>query len=381
MELLREDYQFFFYYRNPVEIGSGSFGKVFRCTKRGTNSQVAVKVIRKNGLSKNRLQEVYSEVTILEQLDHPHIVKLKEWHESHLNLMIEMELLTGGTLQDRLKTKKFSEKETAQTMKLLLSAVSYLHKHDIIHRDIKPQNIIFEDDSNESLKLTDFGLSAQSSSDFSGIDCNENCGTVLFMAPEQFKNNYFKPVDIWSCGIIMYILISGKHPLESKNQTVDSYIKKLSKPDWNTEVLSPTQHHLFSRLCHLSPIQRYTAELALKHPWVMQDFSLPFPRTYLEQRTLFKDTTKFKRLIQSAIVVSLVASKNSIPKQPRYLQVLKGLQNSSTKKEMPKINLNLSYSHNRSKTYFTTRKTTITTRVSISPNRRIRHNKRKSLRL
>ena len=203
METIQTDSFFYSYFTLISEIGQGAFGKVYKCVNNFSKSETAVKVIRKAGLSKKRVKQIGTEARILGQLDCPNIVKLINLYESSLNFMIEMELLRGGTLENRLASHRFSDEDAAKVMKEMLSAVSYLHDHDIIHRDIKPENIMFEGESLEQVKLTDFGLSSQCTLD-SGAD--DNCGTAVFMAPEQaVRRIYNKPVDIWSCGIVMYI--------------------------------------------------------------------------------------------------------------------------------------------------------------------------------
>lgn len=161
MERTVEDIIFHQYYKDCIEIGSGAFGKVFKCVNKFNKEEVAVKVLNKETISKSKAAEFLSEAKILSQLNHPYIVKMKEWNESPQNIMLEMELLKGGTLELRLEKGPFLENDASEVMKALLSAVQYLHMRDIIHRDIKPENIMFAEESLQSLRLTDFGLSSQ----------------------------------------------------------------------------------------------------------------------------------------------------------------------------------------------------------------------------
>ena len=226
MESILEDNYFCDIFQFKSEIGKGAFGKVYQCINRHTLEEVAVKVISKAGISKSRARQISTEAVILGQLSHTNIVKLKNLHESSLHFMIEMELLRGGTLESRLSQQKyFSDEDCAKIMKEILNAVSYLHDQDIIHRDIKPENIMFGNNNIEEIKLTDFGLSSQCTLD-KGTD--DNCGTVIFMAPEQaVRRVYNKPIDIWSCGLVMYIALTGKHPLSEPKDTIDTYFSKL----------------------------------------------------------------------------------------------------------------------------------------------------------
>ena len=145
-----------------------------------------------------------------------------------------MEYIKDGTLKsflEKRKNRKISEIDSSKILKSLLSAVDYLHTRDICHRDIKPENIMLEDENDlTSLKLVDFGLSAQY---FEILEDYQFCGTLIYMAPEQIeKKNYTKSIDIWSIGIICYIIMNGGiHPLYKKGDTNNEYKEKLKNPE------------------------------------------------------------------------------------------------------------------------------------------------------
>lgn len=153
-----------------------------------------------------------------------------------------MEFVAGGTLKQlmdkrRAESQPFTDNEVSLIMKQILLAVFYLHDHGVLHRDLKPENILLGDTSDlNTIKISDFGLSAQQTEDMSYKFYSQKCGTVIFMAPEQLnQQEYSKPVDIWSCGIIMFMLFSlGRHPLqESIEKTKEIYISKLkSHREW-----------------------------------------------------------------------------------------------------------------------------------------------------
>ncbi|CAG9328796.1 unnamed protein product [Blepharisma stoltei] len=344
-----EDLLFQQYYKDCVEIGSGSFGKVYKCINKMHREEVAVKVLNKESISKSKAIEFLSEAKILSQLDHPHIVKMKEWNESPQNIMLEMELLKGGTLESRISNGAFSENDAATVMRGLLSAVHYLHQHDIIHRDIKPENIMFADDSLQSVRVTDFGLSSQWALDYIGPGLDESVGTIIYMAPEQTGSKlYSKPVDIWSCGILMYILIAGKHPLMEPKESVRSYLRKLENPHWKFPAnFSDSAKHLFLKLTHVNPLQRYTAEQALRHPWVTREADKKPPLTYLERITQFNDKLKLRGLLQATIYASYLITNSGIKLQNSYIETLKNPQKNVQKlvpseAEMPKISMTFS---------------------------------------
>lgn len=323
METFLTDPFFSSLYQYESDLGKGAFGRVCKCINKQTKEQVAVKIISKLGLSKSRVSQLLSEAKILGCLNHPNIVKLKSVQESSQNFMIELELLQGGTLESRLSSGPLSDSDSSVVMKEIIKAVNYLHKNNIIHRDIKPENIMFSNSELKSVKLTDFGLSSQCRLDMGSDD---NCGTALFMAPEQAKKRiYNSPVDIWSCGIVMFIMITGKHPLHSPSDSVESYFQKLNKIDWKfNERFTGLAQDLFLRMTKKNPIERYSAELALSHPWITREFNSRPPLTYLERLNSFNNSFKVRTIFNACLVLAAV------------LMMGKGAE-TETSEEMPKI--------------------------------------------
>ena len=148
----------------------------------------------------------------MKNLDHPHVIKIFEWFESKKEIYIIMEFLGGGELFDKIKSEKhLSEKKAAEIMKCLLEAISYLHTKNIVHRDIKPENIVFN--NRGTLKLVDFGTSRV----IKNKNMNKTHGTPYYIAPEVLNENYNEKCDVWSSGIIFYILLSGIPPFNGRN--------------------------------------------------------------------------------------------------------------------------------------------------------------------
>jgi serine/threonine protein kinase len=303
MDSLQADPFFSSLYIYESDLGKGAFGRVCKCTNKLTKEQVAVKIISKSGISKLRLSQLVSEVKILGQLNHPNIVKLHSFQESPQHFMIELELLSGGTLESRLSEGPLNDSDSARVMCEVLKAVNYLHKRNIIHRDIKPENIMFGSEDLQSVKLTDFGLSSQCRLNMGSDD---NCGTALFMAPEQAKKRiYNSPVDVWSCGIVLYILITGQHPLHTPDDSVQSYFQKLNDCSWKfTQNFSESAKDLFLRMTKKSPIERYSAELALQHPWITRESGGRAPLTYLERLDSFNNSVKVRRIFNVSLVLA-----------------------------------------------------------------------------
>lgn len=339
MDSIANDTYFCDHFALISEIGEGAFSKVYRCQNKSSKEETAVKVISKSGLSKARANQIRSEAQILGDLDHPNIVRLIQFFESPYNFMLEMELLRGGTLESHLQSSCLTDEDSSRIMKDIMSAVSYLHDSDIIHRDIKPENIMLIDETLKEVKLADFGLSLQCTSD-KGAD--ENCGTALYMAPEQaVKRVYNKPVDIWSCGIVMYKLITGTHPLSSPQDTVESYFNKLKNVKWKFPTqFSEMAQDLFRRLTRTDPLERYSANMALRHPWITRKAEMPAPMTYLEKLNFFNDKLKARRIVNSIIILSVIRGKDPIGEK----LVRTG--------EMPKIHLGFSanYRENHKRT-------------------------------
>jgi serine/threonine protein kinase len=297
--VFREKYNFL------DDLAAGSFGKVIKCMNKSTGEEVAVKLIDKRTLNPSLFTEVAQEAEILAKLDHPHIVKLKDVHHSDSFMMIEMELLNGGTLQDLLNTRSLTDSEAAEIIRCVLEGVKYLHNKDIVHRDLKPENIMFQHpDDFQSLKITDFGLSAQCKHDLDFLE--RHCGTVIYMAPEQARNrNYSKPVDIWSIAMIMHMLLTGKHPLYEPADTTEVYFKKLENFKWqNDEKLPRLARHLFVKITKMAPVERYSAEQALQHPWVTRLESSPKPMTFLDKLRKLNCESKLKKLSMTVFILA-----------------------------------------------------------------------------
>lgn len=263
-------------------IASGSFGTVIQAVEKSTNQEVAVKVINKSGARPSLISKMKEEISILKQLKHENIVNFLGYIETNSKLYIIMELIKSGTLSQWIKAhiENITEVEASVIIGRLLSAVEYLHIKQICHRDIKPENIMLNNFNDlTSLKLIDFGLSAQH---FDSLENSDYCGTLLYMAPEQIeKKLYSKTVDIWSIGVIMFMLLNqGKHPFYIKGDKKQGYVQKLK----NAKVTlfnkcSPMAELLLRKLLEPNPSWRYTADRAIKHPWITRKVDDDIPLT------------------------------------------------------------------------------------------------------
>jgi serine/threonine protein kinase len=266
------------------EIDHGAFGKVIHVHENKKNADMAVKVINKNGAGIQLIKKMKEEVSILKKLNHNNIVKFYGYTETNNQLLIEMEYIKYGTLSRWMKNHhKISEEEASLIIGKVLSAVEYLHSMHICHRDIKPENIMMSKENDlASIKIIDFGLSAQH---FNYLSQNDYCGTFIYMAPEQIeKKLYYYSVDIWSIGILMYMLLNnGKHPFYHKDDKRKDFIKKIKLAKLNfINKISYMAKHLMHKLCEPNPSWRYSASLAIKHPWITRNPNDDIPLTFNE---------------------------------------------------------------------------------------------------
>ena len=265
-------------------IDQGAFGKVIHAYETKKNLDLAIKVINKGGVGQSLINQMKEEISILKKLNHKNIVKFYGYSETNNQLLINMEYIKYGTLSKWMKSKpKIKEEDASLILSSVLSAVEYMHSKHICHRDIKPENIMFSEENNlSSIKIIDFGLSAQH---FNYLTNNEYCGTFIYMAPEQIeKKLYHYSVDIWSIGILMFMLLNGgKHPFYQKNDKKEDFIKKIKIGKLNfINKLSFMAKHLNQKLCEVNPSWRYSAHLANKHPWITRNPNDEVPLTFNE---------------------------------------------------------------------------------------------------
>lgn len=256
-------------------IGGGHFGSV-RIAHRITDPQVkyAVKSILKENIKKD-VKLLEEELAILTQVDHPNIIKFHETYIDYRYVHIVMELSEGGELFEKIvEMHKFSEKLAASLMKKILSSVKHLHEHGICHRDLKPENFIFSDNSDDAeIKLIDFGLSKR----FGSIQeahpeekMHTIVGTPYYVAPEVLKGNYDFACDVWSMGVILYIMLCGYPPFEGDNnkeifKRVLQQKLDFDPDDW--DVVSEEAKDLISKMLIKEPSERISAVDALNHKW------------------------------------------------------------------------------------------------------------------
>eukprot|EP01006_Ploeotia_vitrea_P016000 TRINITY_DN46439_c0_g1_i1.p1 TRINITY_DN46439_c0_g1~~TRINITY_DN46439_c0_g1_i1.p1 ORF type:complete len:371 (+),score=-14.88 TRINITY_DN46439_c0_g1_i1:60-1172(+) len=252
-------------------LGEGAFSVVKLATSKVTkNQKVAVKIVSKQGLSEVDELSLKQEVAILKDLKHPNIVHQVDFFETDSQFLICLEYLEGGELFDRIVSKTFySEREARDVVYTLLSAIQYCHNRDIVHRDLKPENLLLaslEDDA--AIKLADFGFAAKAV----GNSLRTQCGTPGYVAPEILCDKpHGKPVDMWSIGVITYILLGGYPPFHDENQKNLFRLIKAARYEFHPEYwgnVSEEAKDLIRHLLTLDVSKRYTVKQALEHPWV-----------------------------------------------------------------------------------------------------------------
>jgi len=262
------------YYKLGRVLGQGSFATVRLATDKSDGSKWAIKVIKRQSLAPDDEAALATEISILERVQHPNIIKLREVYDCPANMYLVMEIMTGGELFDRIVEKEhYSESEAAKALVEVVDAIMYCHDRGIVHRDLKPENLLYTSPREDAmLKLADFGL-AQLIQPAEMM--HATCGTPSYVAPEVLskdpKKGYGKEVDMWSIGVILYILLCGFPPFyDEDNAILFNAIRKgdfdFPTPYWDN--VSSAAKDLVSKLLVVDPSHRLTAQQTLNHPWL-----------------------------------------------------------------------------------------------------------------
>ncbi|KAH9293092.1 hypothetical protein KI387_041704, partial [Taxus chinensis] len=254
-------------YHLQEEIGRGAFGIIYRCVNTETGGVFACKTIL-DADTQNR-ECLCSEISILKYVrGHHGIVQIHDFHEDEDCVWLLMELCSGGDLYERIVEKKtFREDEAAAVLKSLMEAIRFCHSKGIVHRDLKPENILFADDSSfpNRIKLADFGEASFSSS--SGKKMRELVGTPFYMAPEVVQGNYYdEKVDVWSAGVILYIMLAGIPPFngETTQQIFEAVqYERLPFPSEPWRLISESAKDLIRQMLCRDVGRRFTAHQVL----------------------------------------------------------------------------------------------------------------------
>ncbi|CAD8110982.1 unnamed protein product [Paramecium primaurelia] len=263
------------YESDKKELGSGAYGRVFKAKHKELGLERAIKMIPKKLIaSPDRFKR---EIEIMQNLDHPNIIKLFESFEDSRNVYLVMEICTGGELFDTIIEKgHFTEKEAQQTFLQIMQAIHYCHTHGICHRDLKPENFLLLNKTPDApIKVIDFGLSVLfHDSHYKTVDgktqMKSKAGTPYYISPEVLDGKYDELCDVWSAGVILYILLTGLPPFNGRTdaeilKAVKSGVYKLDIPQFNG--VSNDVKDLIQKML-TKPDQRLTAGQVLQHPWL-----------------------------------------------------------------------------------------------------------------
>ncbi|XP_046760593.1 death-associated protein kinase 3 isoform X2 [Gallus gallus] len=310
------------FYEMGEELGSGQFAIVRKCRERKTGVEYAAKFIKKRRLSSSRRgvsrEEIEREVDILREIQHPNIITLHDIFENKTDVVLILELVSGGELFDFLAEKEsLTEEEATQFLKQILDGVHYLHSKRIAHFDLKPENIMLLDKNvpNPRIKLIDFGIAhkIEAGNEFKNI-----FGTPEFVAPEIVN---YEPLgleaDMWSIGVITYILLSGASPFlgETKQETLTNI--SAVNYDFDEEYFSSTSElakDFIRRLLVKDPKKRMTIAQSLEHPWIKV-----IKRRNVRNEDSGKKAEQRRRLKTTRLKEYTIKSHSSMPPNNTYV--------------------------------------------------------------
>ncbi|KAF7710254.1 hypothetical protein HF521_009126 [Silurus meridionalis] len=300
-------------YQLYEELGKGAFSIVRRCVKKSTGQEYAAKIINTKKLTARDHQKLEREARICRLLKHPNIVRLHDSISEEGFHYLVFDLVTGGELfEDIVAREYYSEADASHCINQILESVSHIHQHDIVHRDLKPENLLLASKmKGAAVKLADFGLAIEVQGDqqaWFGF-----AGTPGYLSPEVLrKDPYGKPVDIWACGVILYILLVGYPPFWDEDQhklyqQIKAGAYDFPSPEWDT--VTPEAKNLINQMLTINPAKRITADQALKHPWVCQRSTVA---SMMHRQETVECLRKFnaRRKLKGAILTTMLVSRN-----------------------------------------------------------------------
>jgi calcium-dependent protein kinase len=321
--LIQQDYEL-----GPI-LGSGAYGSVRTAVHKASGQERAIKTVKKEKLSKSMQSQgrFFAEIEILRQIDHPNILRLFEFYEDKKSYHLVTEILKGGELFEFIVASgQVTEKIAAHFMRQILFAVNYCHKRGIVHRDLKPENLLLERRApNATLKVIDFGASALHEDE--SVPLKVRFGTSYYIAPEVLKRNYSEKCDIWSCGVILYILLAGRPPFGGRNdQEILERVRKgkysLEGPEWNA--VSDTAKTMVRKMMTVNPSLRYSAEEALKDNWLTESLASSVERpltSIVEKIKEFRATEKLQHAVLAFITSQLVSKEETKQMADTFLAI------------------------------------------------------------
>ncbi|XP_055875997.1 calcium/calmodulin-dependent protein kinase type II delta chain-like isoform X14 [Biomphalaria glabrata] len=300
-------------YELKEELGKGAFSIVKRCVQKATGLEFAAKIINTKKLSARDHQKLEREARICRLLKHPNIVRLHDSIQDEGFHYLVFDLVTGGELFEDIVAREFySEADASHCMQQILESVNYCHQHGIVHRDLKPENLLLASKAKgAAVKLADFGLAIEVQGEqqaWFGF-----AGTPGYLSPEVLrKDPYGKPVDIWACGVVLYILLVGYPPFWDEDQhrlyaQIKAGAYDYPSPEWDT--VTPEAKNLINSMLCVNPAKRINASEALKHPWICQRERVA---SVVHRQETVDCLKKFnaRRKLKGAILTTMLATRN-----------------------------------------------------------------------
>nr|XP_034174163.1 calcium/calmodulin-dependent protein kinase type II delta chain isoform X17 [Osmia lignaria] len=295
------------------ELGKGAFSVVRRCVQKSTGHEFAAKIINTKKLTARDFQKLEREARICRKLQHQNIVRLHDSIQEENYHYLVFDLVTGGELFEDIVAREFySEADASHCIQQILESVHHCHHNGVVHRDLKPENLLLASKAKgAAVKLADFGLAIEVQGEaqaWFGF-----AGTPGYLSPEVLKKEpYGKPVDIWACGVILYILLVGYPPFWDEDQhRLYAQIKAGSydypSPEWDT--VTPEAKNLINQMLTVNPSKRITASEALKHPWICQRERVA---SVVHRQETVDCLKKFnaRRKLKVAILTTMLATRN-----------------------------------------------------------------------
>lgn len=324
-------------------LGTGYNGSVFLAKSKTTGKKFAVKGFHLHGVGADKMKQLQDEAEIFLGMDHPHVARLVDVYESETHLNLVMECMEGGELFERLsKRKRFSENDAANAGWQMLLAVNYIHNRGIVHRDLKLENFLYEREDSDHLKLIDFGFSHIWEPN---TKMALSCGTLAYVAPEVLKKSYTSQCDLWSFGVILFILLAGYMPFSGSEQNQRRAIEG-GKYSWRHERwvnVSAEAIQLVKALLDTNPTLRPTAEQALQHRWLLdnKDKGRDSAKGEVDQEAInaladFAKASKFRRACMSVMAWSLTNEERSKVREI-FMSMDENKKGTITLKELKKV--------------------------------------------
>ncbi|XP_046379248.2 calcium/calmodulin-dependent protein kinase type II delta chain-like isoform X6 [Haliotis rufescens] len=312
-------------YELKEELGKGAFSIVRRCVQKATGLEFAAKIINTKKLSARDHQKLEREARICRLLKHPNIVRLHDSIQDEGFHYLVFDLVTGGELFEDIVAREFySEADASHCIQQILEGVNHCHQNHVIHRDLKPENLLLASKAKgAAVKLADFGLAIEVQGDqqaWFGF-----AGTPGYLSPEVLrKDPYGKPVDIWACGVILYILLVGYPPFWDEDQhrlyaQIKAGAYDYPSPEWDT--VTPEAKNLINSMLTVNPAKRITASEALKHPWICQRERVA---SVVHRQETVDCLKKFnaRRKLKGAILTTMLATRNFSINKGNVLQTV-----------------------------------------------------------